>query len=556
MDDEFLRENRWSKWVSLYWLAAPFLSIGWHSHPWKRTNQLDSTITHWLKAIMGREKDRFWEYVEDLSGHLYCKFCEHKFSGGITRIKSHLSGLRGRNIEVRPKVPEDVQLAALEAIGAPMKETRSLKSLNNVGEAEVISTSASNKKAKRLRQPICLEKEFGPIYEFPNALALATELLPDIYFEAEEHVRNLKKLSTTTGCSLVMFNVVKNSKLVCINIFAHTPVGMVYIRKIAVPEEGMKFDNFVDGLYYTIELGGQRMLFIQDLISRKYPWIYLNRCAGREFGLFLVLTYLAVPWIHKTTQLAKVIFKYLYKHDINLTPRKEHARNKEYGFAGLTKIAAEFYTLNSILDVEKELQALQLPIASESCEGPSREDDVGKIVDKAIHSTEFWSRGKEVVRVLRPLFQVLDFIDGNGATSGYLYDAMKRAEEAIEQQCDADDQIHYETIRKMFTKWRSRVVHPINAAAVLLNPAYFCSEKFTEDAEMQKGLELLTLLNPPEEQEAFLKQVQFYRLKVSDLFSATAMKMLNTIHPRKWWECFGDHCPILRKLAVWIRSIH
>ncbi|KAL5862226.1 hypothetical protein ACOSQ4_003522 [Xanthoceras sorbifolium] len=474
---------------------------------------------------MGREKDRFWEYVEDLSGHFYCKFCEHKFSGGITRIKSHLSGLRGRNIEVRPKVPEDVQLAALEAIGAPMKETRSLKSLNNVGEAEVISTSASNKKAKRLRQPICLEKgnkdksvvdkllakfiiannisrvskspylidllqsmaEFGPIYEFPNALALATELLTDIYFEAEEHVRNLKKLSTTTGCSLVMFNVVKNSKLVCINIFAHTPVGMVYIEKIAVPEERMKFDNFVDGLYCTIELGGQRMLLIQDLISRKYPWIYLNRCAGREFGLFLVLTYLAVPWIHKTTQLAKVIFKYLYKHDINLTPRKEHARNKEYGFAGLTKIAAEFYTLNSILDVEKELQALQLPIASESCEGPSREDDVGKIVDKAIHSTEFWSRGKEVVRVLRPLFQVLDFIDGNGATSGYLYDAMKRAEEAIEQQCDADDQIHYETIRKMFTKWRSRVVHPINAAAALLNPAYFCSEKFTEDAEMQKG---------------------------------------------------------------------
>ncbi|KAL5862225.1 hypothetical protein ACOSQ3_003507 [Xanthoceras sorbifolium] len=32
------------------------------------------------------------------------------------------------------------------------------------------------------------------------------------------------------------------------------------------------------------------------------------------------------------------------------------------------------------------------------------------------------------------------------------------------------------------------------------------------------------------------------------------MKMLNTIHPRKWWECFGDHCPILQKLAVRILS--
>ena len=41
---------------------------------------------------MVRKKDKFWEHVEELKGRFKCKFCKHDFSGGITRVKSHLSG--------------------------------------------------------------------------------------------------------------------------------------------------------------------------------------------------------------------------------------------------------------------------------------------------------------------------------------------------------------------------------------------------------------------------------------------------------------------------------
>ncbi|KAK1558705.1 hypothetical protein Q3G72_005610 [Acer saccharum] len=541
---------------------------------------------------MGRERDRFWEYVEDLGGYFLCKFCERRFSGGITRIKSHLSGIRGRDIEICPKVPEDVQLAVLEAIGA--------------------STSASNKKAKTVvdkKEKSAVDKilakfiisnsisldlsmspylidllksmaEFGPTYKFPNLLVLSTQLFPDIYEEAEEHIGTVKELSIKTGCTLVLSNVVKNSKLVCINILVYTPAGLVYVEKITVPEEGMTFSKFIDGIYSAIEsLGPENIvqciinitddyilesitdfidnsffLSVQAMILRKYPWIYLSACASREFGILLVLTYLKVPWIHKTTQLAIVIYKYLYEHVIKFRPSKEHARNKEYSFAGQIQIAIEFFALDSILEVEKELQALQLPIASESCE-----EGVAEIVYNAINSNEFWSRGKKVVQVLQPLLKVLDFIDDQyGSTSGYLYEAMKKAEVAIEQQCDNedddDDRVHYEAIKKEFKEWRSRVVRPIHAAAAFLNPAYFCSENFTEDAEMQEGLQILTLFLPTAEQEAFSKQLQIYRMKMSDLFTDTAMKMLNTIHPRKWWECFGDHYPVLQNRAVQVLS--
>ncbi|KAJ4727182.1 HAT transposon superfamily [Melia azedarach] len=509
---------------------------------------------------MVREKDRFWGYVEDLNGRFLCKFCDKSFSGGITRIKSHLSGVRGRDIEICLKVPRDVQIAALQAISTLGKKVGGLRSFNTDRETEIISTSSPNKKAKSSRQPTVPREsqkdknivdkllakfiltnnfpldvsktpflvdllrsisEIGHTYQLPSYSGLNSELILDVHKEIQEYTRNVKKFFTTTGCTLIMSKVILDDSE----------------------------DRMVNCL--TDFTGDDFFLKAMEMILRKYPWIYLSRCVNGELGILLILIYLGVPWIHKTTQLAKLIFKYLYEHDINLLPRKEHTRNREYNRGGLTKIAIEVFMLNSILDLKKELQALQLPIASASFEGEgtSSENEVAEVVHIAIHSTEFWSRGKKVVQVLQPLFQVLELVDDNGSSSGYLYEAMKRVEEAFKQHLDDNDKIS-----GVFKGWRSRVLQPIHSIAALLNPAYMCSQKFSEDSEIQKGLEILLSLVPIAEQEALLKQVQLYREKVSDLFTATAMNMLNTFNPRKWWECCGDPYPILQKYAIQILS--
>ncbi|KAK2650639.1 hypothetical protein Ddye_018128 [Dipteronia dyeriana] len=170
---------------------------------------------------MGRERDGFWEYAGNLNGRFLCKFCERT-------------------------LPGDVQLAARQAISAPKKKAGNLRSLGNDGETQVISTSGPNKKAKSLRQPTILGEckkdkgvvdkmlakfiisnhitpdfakmpylvdflrsvaEFGPSYKIPNTSALKSQLIPDTYKEVEEHVGNVKKLFTTTGCTLVMYDV-------------------------------------------------------------------------------------------------------------------------------------------------------------------------------------------------------------------------------------------------------------------------------------------------------------------------------------------------------------
>ncbi|KAG8380932.1 hypothetical protein BUALT_Bualt06G0068000 [Buddleja alternifolia] len=73
---------------------------------------------------MVRKKDPFWEYVEALDGRFICKFCERNFAGGVPRIKSHLSGITGRDIDICTKVPKDIQAKAFLAVGESSKKAK------------------------------------------------------------------------------------------------------------------------------------------------------------------------------------------------------------------------------------------------------------------------------------------------------------------------------------------------------------------------------------------------------------------------------------------------
>ena len=74
---------------------------------------------------MVRKRDSFWENAEDLkNGRFLCKFCQKDFAGGISRIKSHLSGIKGRDVEICLQVPVDVQLAVVQAIDNPSKKAK------------------------------------------------------------------------------------------------------------------------------------------------------------------------------------------------------------------------------------------------------------------------------------------------------------------------------------------------------------------------------------------------------------------------------------------------
>ena len=95
------------------------------------------------KRNMGRKRDRFWDYAEDLKGHFKCNYCKHKFSGGASRIKSHLAGVKGRDIVICDVVPEDVKKEAYEATQETNKKLKNASTSSNNKGSTIASTSIS-----------------------------------------------------------------------------------------------------------------------------------------------------------------------------------------------------------------------------------------------------------------------------------------------------------------------------------------------------------------------------------------------------------------------------
>uniref|UniRef100_A0A7N2MTV7 BED-type domain-containing protein n=1 Tax=Quercus lobata TaxID=97700 RepID=A0A7N2MTV7_QUELO len=100
--------------------------------------------SYYRKRNMVRKKDRFWEHVEKQNnGRFKCKYCESIFAGGATRIKYHLAGAKGHDINICTKVPKEVQEEASLTFGEPNKKLKGASTSNKDKERENSSTSIS-----------------------------------------------------------------------------------------------------------------------------------------------------------------------------------------------------------------------------------------------------------------------------------------------------------------------------------------------------------------------------------------------------------------------------
>ena len=94
---------------------------------------------------MGRQRDQFWDYAENLNGRFKCNYCGRNFPGGASRIKAHLAGVPGHDIVACNAVPQEVQEKA-QAITAKKREAQATQGTSK--KIKSASTSASKLKTK------------------------------------------------------------------------------------------------------------------------------------------------------------------------------------------------------------------------------------------------------------------------------------------------------------------------------------------------------------------------------------------------------------------------
>ncbi|KAJ4834385.1 hypothetical protein Tsubulata_007327 [Turnera subulata] len=67
---------------------------------------------------MPKDRNPFWDHIEEVDGRWKCKYCEQTFSlkVSVSRIKAHLSGVSSHGVEVCRNAPAAVVQKAYEAI--------------------------------------------------------------------------------------------------------------------------------------------------------------------------------------------------------------------------------------------------------------------------------------------------------------------------------------------------------------------------------------------------------------------------------------------------------
>jgi len=116
---------------------------------------------------------------------------------------------------------------------------------------------------------------------------------------------------------------------------------------------------------------------------------------------------------------------------------KKYTDDKELIRPAITRFATQFLQLESIV---KEKQALKDMFDSNeytsSKYGKEKSGGASYEAKKVVMDKEFWNKAIEILKVFEPIIKVLKLVDGDDKpTMGFLYEAIDRAKQAIEQNC-------------------------------------------------------------------------------------------------------------------------
>ncbi|XP_031401289.1 uncharacterized protein LOC116211180 isoform X2 [Punica granatum] len=537
------------------------------------------------RDFMPRKEDIFWKHAERLNGRFKCKYCGKDFAGGVPRVKSHLSGIKGRDINTCPNVPKEVQAAAAEAIKVGINKRPKRENFSSSSDgisSEVVSENNDSCELDNLLAKFFLSNNidcsavqsssfidfmnavvaFGAPYKLPSYSTLKSRLIPDLLGKIEADVRKVKESWKETGCTIisdVWCNEKENQSFV--NIMASSRKGVVLLNSFKVPR------NELDGVFlkeiicFCIQTVGPNHVVqyvnsalslgpTKDLLANDFPQICITRCVAVEIQSSFEEVYMEIEWVKLAFDKARCLVTHIYGNSDLLSLMRKYTNNRELIQPQALDFSSNYSMLLSIIVVKDQLfQLVQSFCCSMS--------DLGKEVADIISSLEFWNQVEEIVQALESLFLVLYLVDRYGSSSGYLYVAMEMATKGMGKIYSGNPD-KYQRLWQIFNSWKEKIVHPIHVAAAFLNPAYMCSGLFKDKARIMGVMEfVVSHLAASEDKDAFLEEIIEYheRSREPDMFSDAANRMRKVCHPGDWWAYgFGREFPMLQKYAIRILS--
>lgn len=536
---------------------------------------------------MPRSKDVLWEHIVQDGRKVKCMFCHEVFVGGVTRMRYHFANTCSKDIRPCKAVPASVREIALKGVQElelKSKKRRSklfsksgddsLGSILQSGDVNNEALQVYNPKPKRIRLPtrkperreadkaivkfiissnlsfdILRDSEFreaciaianaGAGYEPPSSGHGCRKLLMELKNEADGYVNAVERVWEKSGCTLMLDSSI-GGDISYLHIYAASPKGVVYLKSLSMVGH-MRDDQYVfDSISSVIdEIGSQNVIqLISDypnyepvghMIEEKYPNIFMVNCATHCIALMLKELE-DLEHVSPILQAARRVINFLYKNQHVLNLMRTHTNGSHLKRPAATRISTDFIYLHSLLKVELVLR--HIVCTREWRDLPPCRSIEGIEVQNIIEDAMFWDCAKESMHAVEPLVKTLRMVDCGGSTSGYIYDAIRKAKEAIKEVYGED--FKYLKFWKIIDdKWNTLLNSDIHAAAAYLNPQLFHDGRVKLDSDVKVGLEkvIQRMVSNNEERMKIAEELRDYHSLDPRIFGLMAVDSLHVSHP-------------------------
>ncbi|GKC98200.1 putative transcription factor/ chromatin remodeling BED-type(Zn) family protein [Tanacetum coccineum] len=379
-------------------------------------------------------------------------------SCGITRLKYHVAGIKGKGVAICKKASEEdkVVCATLVEKAKQKKKEKIIIEEEMRAEVEIAEEDNAFNAGSKRQKPNNLglmDKfanainpegipfhsidndgfkkfvetigQYGRAYRLPSQYLLREPLLKE---EVERTTGLLKKQEeewVQNGCSVMTDGWTDRKRIRIMSFCVNYREGTTFLSSVECSKESHTGQFIFDYVEKGIEdVGPQNVIQVvtnnaannmvaAQLLVNKRPSIFWTSCVVHTIDLMLE----AIgkegkfkDWIAK----AKTLTIFIYAHNRTLAL-----------MTGVTRVATSFLTLQSLMEKQEKLRIMFT--SDEWTQSKWAKTKNRKLAYSIIMSPSFWNGVNLCLKVISPLVKVLRLVDGDQKPSiGFLYGELKK----------------------------------------------------------------------------------------------------------------------------------
>ncbi|PKA66045.1 hypothetical protein AXF42_Ash010454 [Apostasia shenzhenica] len=382
----------------------------------------------------------------------------------------------------------------------------------------------------------------GPGYKMPSYYSLRGKLLDKCMTEVGDLCKEIRRSWEVTGCTIMVDRWIDKIGRAIISFFVYSPKGNVFLKSV----EALEYENSPEALLSlfdsTIQEVGPRnvVAFLTDIspchrsaakaMMNKYSSFFSCVCANHCVDLMLNVI-AEIDAVKEVLAKVKKICQLIYNNVWILSFLRKKTNGSELFQPAVTKFVTMFSILQNMISLKDPLQ--QVFVSTSWRRSVLSIQKLGSEVSDILLDTQFWSSCFRIMKIVKPLIEVIHLVDGEERPSmGYFYDAVEKARKGITLAIEIEES-DYTPYLDAIDRIRQEIHSPLHAAAYYLNPSVYYSSGFSMSNVIQKGLLdcIETLEANILSQDNITKQKSLYEDAVGDFSRPVALRGRESVSP-------------------------